>query len=255
MKTTMLILAAALAASASAAIDPADWKVAHRNWGGLDAEGLEYSGGVVPENVRFADGKVYITARGNRYAGPVRGVGRGGAILASGRRTGGAITSRRRLGYGSYAVRMKIVPELGCCSAIWTFRYDQTPTGVLNHEIDIELPGRPGVAFEGFAFDRCLCNTWVGEDEKQCTISYTSLTQRLDDGAFHDYRIDWHPDRVEFFVDGVLVQTNRTHVPSLPSEFWIGAWFPRGWTGTPDFDTAEMVVEDFTFTSYKERNS
>jgi hypothetical protein len=38
---------------------------------------------------------------------------------------------------------------------------------------------------------------------------------------------------VEFSVDGVLVVTNREHVPTLASRLWIAAWFPRDWAGTP----------------------
>ena len=256
MKRIPALCAASLCALAAAgAIDESAWNLAKRNWGGNGGDGAEYNGGVVPENVRFESGKAVLSARGNRYRGDVRGVGKDGRRLASGARTGACLVSKERMHFGSYEVRMKVAPALGCCTAIWTFRYEESERGVLNHEIDIETPGRPAEGLSGIGFDHVLCNTWIGEKGDRCTIGYTKLPRRLDDGEFHDLRFDWHYDRVDYYVDGVKVRTNRSHVPNMPGEFWVGVWFPRGWTGTPDFDTAEAVVEDFKFTPFEDETS
>ena len=37
--------------------------------------------------------------------------------------------------------------------------------------------------------------------------------------------------------------TTRTTVPTRAGHFWVGAWFPRGWAGVPDFDTAELIID------------
>ena len=256
MKRIPALCAASLCAFAAAgAIDESAWNLAKRNWGGNGRDGAEYNGGVVPENVRFESGKAVLSARGNRYRGDVRGVGKDGRRLASGARTGACLVSKERMHFGSYEVRMKVAPALGCCTAIWTFRYEESERGVLNHEIDIETPGRPAEGLSGIGFDHVLCNTWIGEEGDRCTIGYTKLPRRLDDGEFHDLRFDWHYDRVDYYVDGVKVRTNRSHVPNMPGEFWVGVWFPRGWAGTPDFDTAEAVVEDFRFTPFADESS
>ncbi|MBQ6135827.1 MAG: tyrosine-protein phosphatase [Kiritimatiellae bacterium] len=256
MKRISASCAVALCAFAAfGAIDQSEWKLANCNWGGKDRDGADYNGGVVPENVRFESGKAYLSARGNRYTGDVRGVGKKGLRLNSGVRSGACLVSKKRFHFGRYEVRMKIAPVMGCCTAMWTFRYAETDTGILNHEIDIELPGRPEKPFEGIDFDHALCNTWIGEEEERSTIGYTKLPRRLDDGEFHDFRFDWHYDRVDYYVDGEKVRTNRSHVPNMPGEFWVGVWFPRGWAGTPDFDTAEAVVEDFRFTPFDEESS
>lgn len=256
MKGIMALFAAALCAVAAlGAIDQSEWKLANCNWGGKGEDGREYNGGVVPENVRFESGRAHLSAHGNLYKGDVKGVDKKGRRLARGVRTGACLVSKKRLHFGSYEVRMKIAPVMGCCTAMWTFRYAETDRGVLNHEIDIEMPGRPAAKFEGIGFDHALCNTWVGEEDDRNTIGYTKLPKRVDDGEFHDFRFDWHWNRVEYFVDGVKVNTNRSHVPNMPGEFWVGVWFPRGWTGTPDFDTAEAVVEDFKFTPFEDETS
>lgn len=248
---TAVAIAVVAAGAAMAAINPSEWRMANANWGGNGDDGHVYNGGVVPENVRFEGGRAYLAAHGNLYTGRVRGVDKQGRSVVPGIRTGACLVSKTRMHYGSYRVRMKVVPHLGCCTAIWTFRYDASGGKVLNHEIDIEMPGRPGPGRTGIGFDYALCNTWIGEDADRYTTGYTHLPARVDDGEFHDFRFDWHYDRVEYYVDGSCVQTNRSHVPNIPGEFWVGAWFPKGWTGTPDFDEAEAVVDDFSYTPYE----
>ena len=256
MRHAMMALAAfaalAVAGCAFAALSPDDWAPARRNWGGKGADGKPYNGGVVPENVHFEGGACRLEAHGNLYKGPVKGVGRRGVALESGVRTGAAIVSKKRLHFGSYRVKMKVAGVKGCCTAIWPFRYVEEGSRVLNHEIDIEMPGRPAAAHEGIDFDHALCNTWVGEDEGEYMTGYTKLPKCVDDGEFHEFGIDWHPQYVDFFLDGEKIRTNRKYVPTLPAEFWIGVWFPNGWTGTPDFDTAEAVVADFSYTPFRD---
>ena len=63
--------------------------------------------------------------------------------LKDGRNTGSVIISRFLTGPGHYEVKMKPLPRLGACTALWTYTnrvssiYDEND----NHEIDIELPG------------------------------------------------------------------------------------------------------------------
>jgi len=249
---SFLLAALSVVQCASADISPADWNPARRNWGGNGADGQTYNGGVVPENVHFDGGVCRLEAHGNLYKGDVKGVGRRGVALESGVRTGACIVSKKHMHYGSYRVKMKVAGVMGCCTAIWPFRYVEDGKRVLNHEIDIEMPGRPAERLKDIGFDYALCNTWVGENEGEYTTGYTKLPRRVDDGKFHEFGIDWHPKQVDFFLDGEKIRTTRKHVPTLPAEFWIGVWFPKGWTGTPDFDTAEAVVSDFSYTPFRE---
>ncbi len=177
---------------------------------------------------------------------------------------------------GSYEVRMKIAPDPGVASALWTFLYEELypddPGFVckevgcqdgdgyyaINHEIDIEFPGRPGPAHENLSFSKALLNTWVGENDDEYTTNYTSLDAAQNDGQFHTYRFDWHTGdvnevpRVEFYVDGQLVNTTYTHIPTRASRFWIGAWFPRGWAGKANFDTSELEIDWVKITPFHE---
>jgi RNA polymerase sigma factor (sigma-70 family) len=250
------------------ALDGKKWLVAHKQWGGERA-----NGGVVAENVSVAGGRLLLEAHGDRYTGPVMGVRPNGAARVDGRRVGAAIATRQYFGSGRFEARIKVCPRLGACSAIWTLhyeehypgqpRYQKKPVGgdkyfATNHEIDIELPGRPGPEKKDISFQHALFNTFTGENDDESTTGYTRLDEAQNDGRFHNYRFDWHTGgadqkkRVEFYIDDKLVRTGDTHVPDLPCRLWLGVWFPRDWAGTPDFDTEFMEVAWVRITPFRE---
>ena len=244
----------------SSTLDERDWLVAEKSWG---SGGGFLNGGVVPENVQSdsSAGTVKFNAHGNFYTGDVMGINRDLSRQNTGVRTGSAIATRRYLGPGSYEVRMKIAGELGVCSAIWTFFYNddkfcESGADIVNHEIDIELPGRPGAPSTNIDFAQALTNTWTGEIGSLHTTGYTSLPKNVDDGEFHTYRFDWHTDptdrRVDFFLDGDYLTTITTNVPFFAGRMWLGAWFPNSWAGEPNFDVEVMEVDYFKFIPFDE---
>lgn len=237
-----------------ATLDPQRWRVAKRQWGGEDV-----NGGVIPQNVQLCDGFLVLRANGDLYDGPLRGINRDGSQRPDGKRTGGAIATNRYFASGRFDVRARIVPEYGAASAFWTFHYTEVYDPTLrigNHEIDIELPGRPGSEFENISFEWALFNTWTGVLPWQYTIGYTDLGAPQNNGQFHTYRFDWHTgdagqtQRVEFFVDGALRRTTTTDVPTRAGRYWIGAWFPDGWAGDPAFDSSALWVDWVRITAF-----
>ncbi|WPV66576.1 hypothetical protein [Chitinophaga sp. LS1] len=46
------------------------------------------------------------------------------------------------------------------------------------------------------------------------------------DDAFHEFRIDWYANRVEYYIDGVLIQNNPFYVPDIAGRFSFGLSFP-----------------------------
>lgn len=241
-------------------LDTSKWLIAEKAWGGNN-------GGVVAENVSVSDGFLKLEGHGDKYEGNVKGINK-----PDGKRTGAAIATKEYFGSGRYEVVAKVCPELGACSAIWTFEYEEyypgdekyeelAPGGsyyAVNHEIDIEMPGRPGKATENISYDYALCNTWIGERGDEYTTSYTKLLSAQNDGKFHTYRFDWHTGdknetpRVEFYIDGELAKVNKTHIPTNKGRLWIGLWFPNGWAGAPDFDTEVFEIDSVKITPFGE---
>jgi len=47
---------------------------------------------------------------------------------------------------------------------------------------------------------------------------------------YHTYEIKWEPNQVSWFIDGILVRTDTSHVPTGPMNFHLNIWVPDpGW--------------------------
>ena len=247
----------------SGTLDPDKWLVAYKNWGGKVTENgvnVDYNGGVIPQNVSIQNGKLILTGNGNFYQGDLKGINKDGSQRTDGKRTGAAIATKAYYASGSYEVMAKVSPELGACSAIWTFEYEEDwDTGeITNHEIDIEMPGRPNSEKKDQSYQYALCNTWIGENEGEYRTGYTDIGANQADGAFHKYRFDWHTGdeneeaRVEFYFDDVLTYTAKEYIPTNASRLWLGLWFPNSWAGTPDFETSDFEIDYVKITPFHE---
>lgn len=157
---------------------------------------------------------------------------------------------------------------------MWTFEYEEYYPGskefeklapdkkasyyVVNHEIDIELPGRPDGADSATDYNYALCNTFTGERGDEYTSTHAKLENAVNDGKYHTYRFDWHTGssseqkRVDYYVDNKLIASNTTNVPTHKGRFWIGIWFPNGWAGEANFDRTELDVDYVKITPFNE---
>ncbi len=94
---------------------------------------------------------------------------------------------------------------------------------------ELQLPYVPGK-------DNIRCSNWKGElgagigvnyeDENEFLSMLTRIGKNVWDGEFHEFRFDWYADRVEFYVDGVMIQVNRHFVPDVAGRWMIGLRFP-----------------------------
>ena len=233
-------------------------------------------------------------------------------------RVGACVVFKEKTGYGSYEIEAFIPNKLGVCYAMWTFFYNEIYPNdprwddfiadglhqqgtqedgyyvTRNHEIDIELPSHlDGGVYSQPSLSNMKCNTWRGELQnwdvpptdptywEEYRDNLTPIGFNIADGNYHKLRFDWHNDRVEFYIDGVLkrINTNTAKgntIPNIPGHFTFGLWFPsspmlakpwlvrpeRAWAGgvidpvdggmKADFDVVEMKVKKFTFTPFNE---
>jgi hypothetical protein len=64
------------------------------------------------------------------------------------------------------------------------------------------------------------------------------------DDAFHEYRFDWSPDRVTFFVDGQYMYEMTENIPTSAGRFFMNHWSngdPLWSAGPPLVDTPMTV--------------
>ena len=229
-------------------LNPCTWVVVQANWGGQQG-GEDFNGGVLAENVSVRDGALALSAHGNIYNGPSRGINLDGSVRRDGKRTGAAIMTRQRYLGGRFEARFAAIKRPGVVSALWTFFYDQTADGMIrNHEIDIEFPGQAREDAP-ISFRNATLTTWTGLQPGQTTAAFAAVSHNLLYNGHHTLRFDWRPPTptwsgaVSFFIDGRLTHVTRTNVPSEPGNLWVGAWFPPVWAGEPEFDEAEMIVD------------
>ncbi|MCM1289897.1 MAG: glycoside hydrolase family 16 protein [Corallococcus sp.] len=217
---------------------------------------------MLADNVAFdEDGNLVLIVNGDWYAGDKQGidVGAQDSLVSGGQRTGAKVQSTQTYGPGSFEVSMKIPSFNGICTSMWLYNNFVGADGrVHNYEIDIEIHGTAVVNGKLLGMDNGsknignlatpLFTTWV--TEQSYTSEYKNVGYNLADGNFHTYRIDWHTGndaRVEYYIDGVLVVTQYTNVPTNEMYVNIGCWFPYQWCGEADFETDCAVVKYFTY--------
>ncbi len=158
-----------------------------------------------PGNVTTTEGKLAIT-------------------LPAGTYEGGQIETRTADHlYGSYRARLKL-PDVP--SSITGFFLYKQPD--FEHEIDIEIMNSPcgTIWFTTYASGE-VSNTY----ETSLTFDPTA--------GFHEYRFDFYPGEVSFYVEGELLQSFGSGLPEEPMHLMLNAWFP-------DWLEAEKPLENTT---------
>jgi hypothetical protein len=135
---------------------------------------------------------------------------------------------------------------------------------IQDQEIDIEIPTglssginsvNPAlVSFDNARMNALTATPWEYTFHTMCGVSkvcesdnYIPLAPTINqaDGKYHKYRLEWTPgQKVMFYVDDQLQNfiTGPTYVPEQ-GQLVIAAWFPNGWTGSPQFDTCKLQVD------------
>ena len=63
--------------------------------------------------------------------------------------------------------------------------------------------------------------------------------------GFHEYRFDWSPNSVEFYADGVLLDTMTTAIPTAPGHITLSHWSNGDptWSAGPPTEDAILTVQ------------
>jgi len=161
-----------------------------------------------PGNVAFQGGRLQITLPKNTLQG-------------------GELQSRDTLYYGSYEIRMRI-PDAP--SSITGFFLYKAPD--FYHEIDIEIFNRKDT--------KILLTTYY-----QGSIHHEAvLPLDFDPTAdFHQYRLDYYPEEVAFYIDDVLIRRWEDGFSQEPMYLFVNTWYPQWLEGTPPHEDKILEVE------------
>ncbi|MEO1129308.1 MAG: glycoside hydrolase family 16 protein [Planctomycetota bacterium] len=113
--------------------------------------------------------------------------------------------------------------------------FSYVTNGTVRDEIDFEILSNdiPGSS------DRILTNVFVDDDFSQGGDSAFVTPPGHDITEFNDYRIEWRPDRIDWYINDVLVRTETTSVPdgivsgtvTDPLRIHLNVWAPDEFFG------------------------
>ncbi|KAI4219460.1 MAG: hypothetical protein L6R36_008313 [Xanthoria steineri] len=148
------------------------------------------------------------------------------------------VTRRKDMHYGSYRAAIKSTAVSGTCGSVFWMRngpQDETT----NQEIDFEI-----LSYEDTdaSPQRKIHTVLHGRSGQEHDVPQVSF--RPSDG-YHEYRFDWSPEKVSFFVDGQHKKDFTDRVPTVPGMIILNHWShgQSGWEqGPPDHDAIMTVA-------------
>lgn len=149
--------------------------------------------------------------------------------------SGAEINTKRNFAVGG-GIRMEararlVSPPPGLVGGMFFFDVTRADAmgNPLRDEIDHELlsnevqPGGQGRGFTNIWNEGPFVGPGSGGDPQ---FVLPSLPGGFDMTQFHTYRVDWLPQRVNWFVDDVLVRSVNSQVPDDPMNFRLNLWAP-----------------------------
>jgi len=190
-------------------------------WGPVNRTEQQY---YTADALSLADGKLSLTAR----AEPLHGMPY----------TSGAINSYQRysFAYGYVETRAKVPAGKGLWSAVWLMTRE--PNSVQEIDVVEVIGSRPDAAHAAMHWGTLTERHQVAHDFKDEDLSK----------EFHTYAMEWTPERIVWYVDGIARFETTEHIPSehmyVVANLAVGG--PRSWGGAPNDETvfpAQMQID------------
>ena len=147
------------------------------------------------DNVAFQDGTMQLKVPGGQNTSPIFGAE--------------VYTQENTILYGSVRTMVQVSAVAGTVSSPFFYESD-------NQEADIEV--LTGGEYKGVHYT----NQPLNKNTTSTTEKFP-LTADLTTG-FHEYRLDWLPDRTDFYLDGQLQTSLTDNVPTM-----AGQWLWNNW--------------------------
>jgi hypothetical protein len=146
--------------------------------------------------------------------------------------------------YGFFAIRMRVSDDPGSMAALWMIGVEDRPER--SAEICVaEIFGRD------VGPDRSAVGMGVHPfGDPAITDEFSAVALPIDARDFHEYAVEWTPERVRFLVDGEQVRVVEQS-PAYPMQFMLGVYaFPAADDGPPPGPWPKEFVVDW-FRGYR----
>ena len=155
--------------------------------------------------------------------------------------------------YGRYEIRMRVAKASGVLSTFFTYKNGSEIGNTFWEEIDIEVFGKNNAT--EWQSNIILGSSRPTIHTEQVHTASTSLPD-----AYHTFVIEWTPDYVAWFLDGIEVRriigtstvTSLTNPQSLRFNIWSSESVP--WVGAWD-DSVLPVYQFVNYIEYKAYNA
>jgi endo-1,3-1,4-beta-glycanase ExoK len=214
------------------ALDPTKW-LASNGFAPGAISGMNY-GSFVPSNVDMSKGMLCLKLQQTQGSSGVLSVG-------------GEIQSLTTYSYGTYEWVMRTSSTSSTPTGAGKAVSGQISAGfsfVNNSETEIDFE------IEGQNPNTIWMTNWISTSQKQ----YSSIFLASPDASFHRYKFVWVPGKIDYYIDGVLVATHTSNVPSAPAYILINHWGTNstGWGGVATINIERyLYVSSFTYTPWQ----
>lgn len=166
---------------------------------------------------------------------------------------GAEIYSNESYLYGRYEIRMRVANASGVLSTFFTYKNGSEIGTTFWEEIDIEVFGKNNAT-------EWQSNIILGNTRPTLQIEQTHTAAASLADAYHTYVLEWTPDYVAWYLDGVEVRriTGTSNVTSLtnPQSVRFNLWSSESaeWVGAWD-DSVLPVYQFVNYIEYKTYNA
>lgn len=152
--------------------------------------------------------------------------------IPAGSMNGGEFGTRESFTYGTYRARIQVPSPAGLVTGFFLYY----GTGGSGDEIDIEL------YYENNWY--IACTAWSGG-----VMTRTDRKRLKSDPSreYHEYRIDFYPGKLDFYMDDRLIQTFTEGLPAEPMRLIVNSWFPDWLPNLPPEKDVYTLVDWIQF--------
>ncbi|KAG0171936.1 hypothetical protein DFQ29_008634 [Apophysomyces sp. BC1021] len=176
-----------------------------------------------PSNIQLENGVVQLAVKSNNGKPTCSSFG----------------TKRADLLYGTFRISMKTTPVSGTVSAFFLF-------GNITSEIDIEALSRLQDPWQTyFTIHPQIYN----KDGTASNVTHDEYAGEFNPTVeFHEYRFDWIPGAVKYYVDGQYINTLAQNIPDFPGRVMINHWTDGNpsFSGGPPTEDAILEIANMT---------
>jgi beta-glucanase (GH16 family) len=213
-------------------LNPANWVI---DTGSAPGNSPTNTGVLSASNANFNQGILQLTLTQTQS----------GSVVTS---TGAEVRTATKYGYGTFDWTMRAASTATAFDGPGTVMSGQISSGFIFQQdsgyTEIDCPEIEGQFPKQIEF-----TNWTSSS---VNTEFTFNASFQPDQGWHDYKMIWSAGQVQYFVDGTLVKTITTNVPSLPAYVLMNLWGTNStnFGGPATVGTTRYVYfKNFTYTA------